>query len=62
MNGHLLVVAVYVDDLLVTGSDLSMIFEFKEEMLAKYEMSNLGRLTYFLGIEVLQHSDDITLR
>lgn len=54
MNGHLLVVAVYVDDLLVTGSDLSMIFEFKEEMLAKYEMSNLGRLTYFLGIEVLQ--------
>lgn len=31
-GGCLLVVVVYVDDLLVTGSDLSMILEFKKEM------------------------------
>lgn len=61
-NGDLLIVAVYVDDLLVTGSDVSMIVEFKEEMSAKFEMSDLGRLTYYLGIEVVQHKDGITLR
>ena len=59
---HLLIVAVYVDDLLVTGSDLAMIIEFKVEMEAKFEMSDLGRLTYYLGIEVMQHDDGITLR
>lgn len=31
---HLLIVTVYVDDLLVTGSDLAMITEFKGEMEA----------------------------
>lgn len=61
-GGHLLIVAVYVDDLLVTGSDLSLIIEFKKEMGTKFEMSDLGKLTYYLGIEVLQHADGITLR
>ena len=61
-NEDTLVVAVYVDDLLVTGSNLVMINEFKNEMAAKFEMSDLGRLTYYLGIEVTQHQDGITLR
>lgn len=61
-NEDTLVVAVYVDDLLVTGSNLVMINEFKNEMAAKFEMSDLGELTYYLGIEVLQHKDGITLR
>lgn len=61
-NADVLIVAVYVDDLLVTGSDISMINEFKLQMAAKFEMSDLGRLTYYLGIEVVQHEDGITLR
>ncbi|KMT17950.1 hypothetical protein BVRB_2g034700 [Beta vulgaris subsp. vulgaris] len=59
---HLLVVAVYVDDLLVTGSTLDIVLEFKKEMATKFEMSDLGKLTYYLGIEVLQHRDGITLK
>lgn len=59
---HLLLVAVYVDDLLVTGTSLEMIDEFKKGMAAKFEMSDLGKLTYYLGIEVDQHSEGITLR
>lgn len=61
-KGHLLVVVVYVDDLLVTGSSLSLICEFKEEMEARFEMSNLGKLTYYLGIEVDQQDGAIVLR
>lgn len=50
MKQELLVVVVYVDDLLVTGSSLRLIQEFKLEMATKFEMSDLGPLTYYLGI------------
>lgn len=58
----LLVVVVYVDDLLVMGSIMKMIPDIKEEMETKFEMSDLGKLTYYLGIEVIQHKDGITLK
>ncbi|CAA7059397.1 unnamed protein product [Microthlaspi erraticum] len=42
-------------------TSLIVIEEFKKEMSSKFEMSDLGRLTYYLGIEVQQDSDGITL-
>ena len=59
---HLLLVAVYVDDLLVTGTSRVMIEEFKKGMSERFEMSDLGKLTYYLGIEVDQHNEGITLK
>ena len=61
-DGSLLLVAVYVDDLLITGSQVEMINEFKRDMSSKFEMSDLGLLTYYLGIEVLQYDGGISLR
>ena len=58
----LLLVVVYVDDLLVTGSPLTSIVKFKESMAAEFDMSDLGKLTYYLGIEVYQFDGGITLR
>lgn len=60
-SGDLLVVAVYVDDLFVTGTSLKQIKQFKLEMALKFDMSDLGRLTYYLGIEVTQHAEGISL-
>lgn len=57
----LLVVCVYVDDLLVTSSCLQSIMNFKKEMGNKFEMSDLGKLTYYLGIEVSQLGGSIIL-
>lgn len=48
----ILIVALYVDDLVFTGNNKKMIEEFKNEMLKKYEMSDLGLLRHFLGIEI----------
>ena len=62
MNNELLVVVVYVDDLLVTGTSLKLIDVFKQEMATKFEMSDLGMLTYYLGIEVIQKEDGIVLK
>ena len=51
-----------MDDLLVTGSSLKTVSDFKREMATKFEMSDLGKLTYYLGIEVLQSDEGITLK
>ncbi|KAJ0515275.1 putative RNA-directed DNA polymerase [Helianthus annuus] len=56
-----LIVGVYVDDLIVTGSNESEILEFKEKMKRLFEMSDLGLLTYYLGIEVSQKENEIII-
>ena len=58
---HLLLVAVYVYVLLITGSNVNMIHEFKQGMSAQFDMSDLRLLTYYLGIEVCQSGGGITL-
>ena len=57
-----LIVGVYVDDLIVTGSSAEGINGFKEQMMKEFEMSDLGLLSYYLGIEVDQKKECITLR
>jgi hypothetical protein len=56
-----LVVGVYIDDLIITGSDRDNIRSFKEEMAAAFKMSNLILLHYYLGIEVKQRANGISL-
>ncbi|XP_016700158.1 uncharacterized protein [Gossypium hirsutum] len=51
-NETLLIVSLYVDDLLVTGSKRKLIEEFKRQIQDVLEMTNLREITYFLGIEV----------
>lgn len=59
-QSHLLV-GVYVDDLIITGTTAADIISFKEQMQKLFKMSDLGRLSYYLGIEVDQSSNGITL-
>jgi hypothetical protein len=54
------VVVVYVDDLIITGSDRDNIRSFKEEMVAAFKMSDLDLLHYYLGIEVKQSVSGIS--
>ena len=53
-DSKLLIVVLYVDDLIFTGSDDFLITDFKEVMKIEFEMTELGLLRYFLGIEVKQ--------
>ncbi|XP_074364212.1 uncharacterized protein LOC141705038 [Apium graveolens] len=48
VEGEVLIVAVYVDDLLVTGTNVAVISEFKEQMGETFDMSDLGTLSYYL--------------
>jgi hypothetical protein len=60
-KGERLIVGVYVDDLLITGSSLKSIDRFKKEMVIVFRMSDLDLLTYYLGIEVHQTDKGISL-
>ena len=55
------VVGVYVDDLIITGASRKEIGGFKVEMHRLFRMSDLGLLSYYLGIEVKQTDDAIIL-
>jgi hypothetical protein len=49
-NGNVqLVIGVYVDDLIITGSNHDNIRSFKEEMAAAFKMSDIDLLHYYLA-------------
>ena len=58
-HDSIIIVFLYVDDLLFTGNDVKMMQNFKQDMMQAYEMSDLGLLNYFLGIEVSQVKEGI---
>jgi hypothetical protein len=47
-----LLVGLYVDDLVITGSDATEIASFKRQMSARFDMSDHSLLYFYLGIEV----------
>ncbi|XP_076953402.1 secreted RxLR effector protein 161-like [Bidens hawaiensis] len=46
----------------ISGSCLNMINGFKKNMASKFDMSDLGKLSYYLGIEVSQCKDGIKIK
>ncbi|KAE8673808.1 hypothetical protein F3Y22_tig00111772pilonHSYRG00252 [Hibiscus syriacus] len=58
-DGDILIVCLYVDDLIFTGSNPNMFKEFKDVMMKGFEMTNMGLMAYYLGIEVKQQKDGI---
>jgi len=58
-QGNILIVSLYVDDLLFTGNNKYMCEEFKSSMKMEFDMTDLGKMKYFLGIEVVQSNAGI---
>ncbi|KAL1321588.1 hypothetical protein AAHE18_14G137900 [Arachis hypogaea] len=58
-RGNLLFVCVYVDDLIFIGNNQIMFEEFKKVMAQEFEMSDMGLMSYYLGIEVKQIEDGV---
>eukprot|EP00253_Pinus_taeda_P005687 PITA_05687 len=57
----LIILVLYVDDLILTGSDPNLINHVKSNLEKKFEMTDLGNLHYFLGLQVLQSKEGISL-
>ena len=56
-----MVVLVYVNDLLITGSDSSMIHEIKTALHHAFKIKDLGELRYFLGLEFARSKTGILI-
>ena len=50
VGNHLIILVLYVDDLILTGSDPKLITNVKSSLELNFEMSNLGHLHYFLPL------------
>ena len=48
-----------MDDLIFTGDDEQMMLEFKKSIMKVFDMTDLGKIRFFLGIELLQQANDI---
>ena len=60
-NESSMIVGVYVDDLLLTGSVEENLRKFKLELMKLFEMTDLGLLSTYLGIQVIQEKREISL-
>lgn len=43
-----------MDDLIFIGNNEAMFAEFKKSMMIEFDMTDLGKMCYFHGIEVIQ--------
>ena len=57
--GRVTVVLVYVDDIIVTGNDEREKHDVKQRLAKEFEIKELGKLKYFLGIEVAYSTQGI---
>ncbi|MCI13365.1 gag-pol polyprotein, partial [Trifolium medium] len=54
----IMIAQIYVDDIVFGGTSDKMVEHFVQQMKSEFEMSLVGELTYFLGLQV-KHMEDI---
>lgn len=52
---------VYVDDIILTGPDSHALNKFVAHIAGRFALKDLGPLTYFLGVEVIPHTQGLFL-
>ncbi|GJR04458.1 putative ribonuclease H-like domain-containing protein [Tanacetum coccineum] len=58
-KGHILLVQIYVDDIIFGSTKKELCDEFEKLMKDKFQMSSMGELTFFLGLQVQQKKNGI---
>lgn len=60
-GNDIIIVGLYVDDLIFTSNNVTLIanFNFKLSMKEEFDMTDLGEMKYFLGVEVVQPQEGI---
>jgi hypothetical protein len=51
-NGKYIFLILYVDDILLASSDVSLLLETKKFLSSKFDMKDLGEASFILGIEI----------
>ncbi|CAN1776000.1 Retrovirus-related Pol polyprotein from transposon TNT 1-94 [Linum perenne] len=61
VNDLFIAVLVYVDDIIITGTDVSNIQDLKVQLDNAFTIKDLGYLKYFLGLEIARSSKGINI-
>ena len=61
VDGQLIILVLYVDDLILTSSDPNLTNHVKSNLKNKFDMIDLGYLHYFLGLHILRSKEGISL-
>ncbi|GJY75891.1 putative ribonuclease H-like domain-containing protein [Tanacetum coccineum] len=61
MKNDILLVQVYVDDIIFGSTKKTLSTAFEQLMKNRFQMSSMGELTFFLGLQVEQRADGIFL-
>ncbi|XP_058764697.1 uncharacterized mitochondrial protein AtMg00810-like [Vicia villosa] len=56
-DGRIMIAQIYVDDIVFGGMSDTMVKHFVGQMQTEFEMSMVGELTYFLGLQIKQMED-----
>nr|GFA16246.1 uncharacterized mitochondrial protein AtMg00810-like [Tanacetum cinerariifolium] len=59
LNGDILLVQIYVDDIIFGATNKDLCKSFEKLVKDKFQMSSIGELTFFLGLQVKQKKDGI---
>ncbi|GJW08353.1 putative ribonuclease H-like domain-containing protein [Tanacetum coccineum] len=54
VKGDILLVQIYVDDIIFGSTKKELCTEFEKLMHKKFQMSSMGKLTFYLGLQVMQ--------
>ena len=60
-GGGVIILIVYVDDIIIIGSNEAEIQRLKGVLSIEFEVKDLGKLKYFLGMEVARSKEDIVV-
>ncbi|GAA0143258.1 hypothetical protein LIER_03984 [Lithospermum erythrorhizon] len=60
-QGVRLNVLVYVDDIIISGNDTKQLQRFKQYLSTCFKLNYLGKLKYFLGIEIARSTEGLFL-
>nr|GEU69418.1 hypothetical protein [Tanacetum cinerariifolium] len=58
-KGDILLVQIYIDDIIFGAKNKDLCKSFEKLMKDKFQMSSMGELTFFLGLQVKQKKDEI---
>ena len=60
-NSGMILLVVYVDDIVITGSDSTGISSLKSFLQSQFHIKDLGMLRYFFDIEIMSSKHGIFL-
>ena len=60
-GGGVIILIVYVGDIIITGSNETKIQQLKGVLSTEFEVKDLGKLKYFLGMEVTLSKEDVVV-